>query len=351
MWAERTPAAPETGPYDAGIEYGKAWAAWQGGEPYDSVRVHAARAIEADSGHARAWALMAYADMMLTTHGERPARELLPQALEAAERAVELDDTLAAAWHSLATAEWSLGDWESAAARYRRALSLRTRGVWEALSRADLSALLADLGRCTEAQEVIEPYARLEPAARTLRSSVVIRVAYLCRDWETAIREADRALAGGDSSFPVLRYRFLARMLGGDLIGAAGELETMRATLGPGPALDGLEALRLASGGDSPAARDAVSRLTERAASDDPFDGAYGSFVEPLAQLHAAVGDHEAAFALLRSEMDRKAHVRRLASDPLFDPIREDPRYDALLARAGLICRRADDRRICQPIE
>ena len=351
MWAGRTTAAPETGRYDAGVEYGKAWAAWQGEEPYDSVRAHAARAIEADSGHARAWALMAYADLMLTTHGERPARELLPHALEAAERAVELDDTLAAAWHALATAEWSLGDWESAAAGYRRALSLRTRGVWEALSRADLSALLADLGRCTEAKEVIEPYARLEPVARPLRSSVVIRVAYLCRDWEAAIHEADRALAGGDSSFSVLRYRFLARMLGGDPIGAAGELEAMRIRLGPGPALDGLEALRLASEKDTPAARLLVSRLTERATSGDPFDGTYGSFVEPLAQLHAAVGDHEAAFALLRSEMDRKAHVRRLASDPLFDPIREDPRYDALLARTGLICQRADGRQVCQPIE
>jgi DNA-binding SARP family transcriptional activator len=351
MWASRTPAAGDAISFDAEVEYGRAWAAWLGGEPYDSVRLHAARAIEADSGHARAWALMAYADMMLTTRGERPARDLLPEAFEAAERAVELDDTLAAAWHALATAEWSLGNWESAAAGYRRALSLRTRGVWEALSRADLSALLADLGRCTEAKEVIEPYARLEPVARPLRSSVVVRVAYLCRDWEAVLHEADRALAGGDSSFSVLRYRFLARMLGGDPIGAAGELDAMRTRLGPGPALDGLEALRLASEKDTPAARLLVSRLTERATSGDPFDGTYGSFVEPLAQLHAAIGDHEAAYALLDSEMDRKAHVRRLASDPLFDPIREDPRYDALLARAGLICRRADDRQVCQPIE
>lgn len=99
------------------------------------------------------------------------------------------------------------------------------------------------------------------------------------------------------------------------------------------------------------AARRIVSELAERAVAGDPFDGAYGSFVEPLAQLHAAVGDRETALALLTSEMERKTHLRRLPSDPLFDPLRDDPRFDALLARMGLICRGADGHQVCQEIE
>jgi serine/threonine-protein kinase len=351
MWADRTPAARETGLYDAEVEYGKAWAAWQGGEPYDSVRFHAARAIEADSGHARAWALYSYSGILMTTMGEGPARELVPEALAAARRAVELDDTLAAAWHAMASAEWTRGHWDAAARSYRRALDLRTRGTWEALSRADLSMVLASLGRCEEAWDVIEPYARLEPARQSLRSSVVVRVPYQCRDWRGTIREADRAVAGGDSAFAVLRYRFLARLLSGDTDGAAAELESVRAMPGPGHAVDGLEALLLARRGDTTAARRIVAGLGERGASGDPFDGAYSSFVEPLAQLYAAVGDRETALALLESEVEAKGHARRLPTEPLFDPLRDDPRFDAMLARMGLICRRADGRQVCQPIE
>lgn len=351
MWASRTPAIPEVPPYESEIEYGKAWAAWLGGDGYDSVRIHASRAIGADSFNARAWALLAQADVLLTRQGGGPARDHLPEALVAARRAVELDDTLAAAWHALATAEWSMWEWDSAAASYRRALSLRTRGPWEALSRADLSALLADLGRCGEAREAIEPYARLEPAARSLRSSVVVRVPYLCRDWKSTIREADRAIVGGDASFDVLRYRFLAGMLEGDTAATSAALRNMRATLGPRPALDRLEALLLVREGDTATARGIVSALADRAANGDPFDGAYSSYVEPLAQLHAVVGDRESAFALLESAMDTKGYLSRLSSDPLFDPLREDPRFDALLARMGLVCRPTDGRQVCREIE
>ena len=219
------------------------------------------------------------------------------------------------------------------------------------MSRADLSALLVDLGRCDEAREAIEPHTTREPLARPLRSAIVVRVPYLCRDWDTAIREADRAVAGGDASFSVLRYRFLARLLAGDLDGAAADLEDMQATLGPGPALDGLEAHLLARRGDDPAARRIVSELGERVASGDPFGGVYLSYVEPLAQLHAALGQHDSALGLLEALMESKGHVRRLSSDPLFDPLRDDPRFDALLARMGLICRRADGRQVCQEIE
>jgi serine/threonine-protein kinase len=351
MWAERTPAAPEAGPYDAEIEYGKAWAAWQGGEPYDRVRFHAARAVEADSTDARAWALYSYAGILTTTMGEGPARELVPEALAAARRAVELDDTLAAAWHAMATVEWTRWQWDAAARSYRRALGLRTRGTWEALSRADLSMVLASLGRCEEAWDVIEPYARQAPVRRSLRSSVVVRVPYQCRDWAGTMREADRAVAGGDSSFAVLRYGFLARLLAGETGRAAAELESMRTTLGPGPAVAGLEAVLLAREGDTTAAWRIVAELGERGVNGDPFNGAYRSFVEPLAQLYAAVGDRESALALLESEMEAKGHVRRLPTEPLFDPLRDDPRFDAMLARMGLICRRAEGRQVCQPIE
>ena len=351
MWAARRPVTPGVARFDAETEYGKAWAAWLSGEKVDSAVVYATRAIEADSTHARAWALRAYAGLLRATRGVRPAREVIPAAYDDARRAVALDDTLAAAVLALASAQWISKEWEAAEATYRRALSLRTRGMWEALGRIDLSALLMELGRCDESWEVIEPYARLEPLARPYGSIFVVRIPYFCRDWPAAIREADLAIAGGDASFRVLELRFLARLLGGDTQGAESDLADMRERLGPGPALDRLEALLLVRRGDTARARTIAAELLRLAEAGDPFEGTYTSSDEPLIQLLAAIGDYEAAFARMDSLSAFKGHVRRLASDPLLDPLRDDPRLDALLAHMGLICRGSGERRACQPIE
>jgi hypothetical protein len=84
---------------------------------------------------------------------------------------------------------------------------------------------------------------------------------------------------------------------------------------------------------------------------DAVFGGFDRSTAEPRAQLYAAIGDSDAAFDILQAEMDSKGHVRRLSSAPLFEPLRDDPRYAPLTARMGLQCRRAGDRQSCQPIE
>jgi hypothetical protein len=81
------------------------------------------------------------------------------------------------------------------------------------------------------------------------------------------------------------------------------------------------------------------------------FAGFYPSTAEPFAQLRAAVGDVDAAFAILETEMNAKGHVRRLPSHPLFAPLRTDPRYAPLVARMGLRCRMVGDRQSCRPIE
>jgi len=351
MWAAREPVSPGVARFDAETEYGKAWAAWVGGEKVDSAVVYATRAIEADSTHARAWALRAYTGLLRATRGVRPAREVIPAAYDDARRAVALDDTLAAAVQALASAQWISKEWEAAEATYRRALSLRTRGMWEALGRIDLSALLMEVGRCNEAWEVIEPYARLEPLERPYGSIFVVRIPYYCRDWAAAIQEVDLAVAGGEASFRVLELRFLARLLAGDLEAAEADLADIEERLGPGPALDRLEALLLVQRGDTARARAIAAELVRTAEAGDPFDGTYTSPDEPLIELLVAIGDREAALARMDSLMAFKGHVRRLASNPLLDPMRDDPRIDGMLAQMGLICRGRAQSRVCQPIE
>ncbi len=349
MWFGQSEGRENRAAFEANLDYQRAWAAWES-QAVDSAHFYLERAVRSDSTHARAWALLGYVDLLLATSKGEPAGGAIPAARRAAERAIALDSTLPAAWHTHATTAWATWDWEGAAREYRRTLDLPSRGTWEALSRADLSALLADLGRCGEAWEVIEPYAALEPIDQALGPGSAIRLPYLCGDHDRAVELAEQALAAGDSSPSVLNYLFLATLEGGDLAGATDALDRLSEMFPGHPYLDVPEVLLLARSGDLAEAGEVVARIAAR----DPaevFAGFSRSTAEPLAQLYAAIGDIDAAFEILQAEMDSKGHVRRLSSHPLFEPLRDDPRYGPLTARMGLQCRRAGDRQSCQPIE
>jgi DNA-binding SARP family transcriptional activator len=349
MWLGQSDRQKARAAFEANLDYQRAWAAWELRQ-LDSAHVYLEQAVALDPEHARAWALLSYVSLLLNTSKGMPAGEALPASRRAAQRAIELDSTLAAAWHTRATTKWASWDWEGAARDYRHTLEMPTRGTWEALSRADLSALLADLGRCEESWETIEPYEALEPLSRALGSGSAIRIPYLCGDYDRAVELAEEALASGDSSSSVLNYLFLAELESGDLAAAGEALDRLRDAFPGHPYLDVPGALLLARRGDTLEAATIVAQISARE-PDEVFGGFYRSTAEPRAQLYAAIGDSDAAFDILQAEMDSKGHVRRLSSAPLFEPLRDDPRYAPLTARMGLQCRRAGDRQSCQPIE
>jgi serine/threonine-protein kinase len=62
-------------------------------------------------------------------------------------------------------------------------------------------------------------------------------------------------------------------------------------------------------------------------------------YVPPIlfAGLHAAIGERDSAFAWLdRAVEERSAFIADLPVHPWWDPLREDPRFRALLVRVGL---------------
>ena len=222
---------------------------------------------------------------------------------------------------------------------------------WEALARIDLSGLLENLGRCEEAREVLAPYAALDPPDRIWGSSVVVRLHYMCRDYEAAVAEAERAILAGDVTRSTRQRLFLARLEAGDLQGAAGDLRVLRSSYPGDPLISFDEALLAARSDRIDEAREIIDRLSE-----DSIDGVYrgqlGSLrAESLAQLHAAVGDIDQAFAALETAFEYKGHARRLMSHPLFEPLWDDPRYEAMLTRMTLRCRREGDLHKCQALQ
>ncbi len=301
---DRTEAADG---FEAHREYRRAQAAYESLQ-FDSAQVYLLRSIEADSTYARAWALLGYTNVMLNLENTGQAEFLLPAALEAARRAIELDSTLAAAWHTYATVEWSyLRDWTSAERDYRRALDLSSGGSSVsqiAQIRFNLAGLLADLGQCDDARDVIAPYADQPPLERARGSEWAILVPYLCGDYSAAIGEAERSVVAGDSSFTVLHLLFLARVEAGDMEAAELDLEGLRrAWPDRSYASRALQGLLEARQGNLAGARSIIADL-EQVEPTLAFEGLDRAPAEPRAQLYASVGDAETAFSILLEEMD-----------------------------------------------
>ena len=350
-WLGKSSRTDGSGWYYANQEYLKAWAAWDARQ-FDSAQALARKAVELDSTHVRAWALLGYTGALLNALDQGQPADLLPSAYLAAGKAVQLDDSVAAAWAAHAVTRWTYRrEWTGAERDYRHALTLSPGPRWEAISRVDLSGLLENLGRCEEAREVLAPYAAFDPPDRILGSSVVVRLHYMCRDYRAAIAEAERTTAAGDSTISTRQYIFLSLLEMEDIDGAQNELTSMQ-RMYPGHSLLRFdEALLAARSGRTDAAREIIEELA-RASTDGVYLGQTGTLrAEALAQLHAAVGDLDEAFDVLETAFEKKGHARRLMSHPLFEPLRDDPRYDAMLTRMTLRCRRDGNLHRCQPLQ
>ena len=110
---------------------------------------------------------------------------------------------------------------------------------------------------------------------------------------------------------------------------AFAEIESWRRTgTSPGTGRRGFTSTTL---GRQSEARDAIEKLEEWA-RDRPAD--------PMSMLPAAylgVNQKEKAFVWLEKALrERSSAIIGLKVDPLYDPLREDPRFQYLLRRAGL---------------
>lgn len=85
------------------------------------------------------------------------------------------------------------------------------------------------------------------------------------------------------------------------------------------------------------------ARIGDRERALDCFDELREAGVEPLPRAEAIVlarlGDLDRAFEILAQEFEAWGNVPYLPSDLAFDPLRNDPRFDGLIAGMGLECR------------
>ncbi|MFN2415818.1 MAG: tetratricopeptide repeat protein [Pyrinomonadaceae bacterium] len=170
--------------------------------------------------------------------------------------------------------------------------------------------------------------ARLDPAARVVASYNRARVFMYQHRFDDALLELEQG-ARVEPHHPLIRT-FQAVVLGrsGDRDEA---VRILREVLEEHPTMDGIRPLlaqQLIKQGDTEAAR---AQLTERVreAADADHDIAYW-----LATAHVMLGDREEALHWLERAVELGNENRTwFESDPNWEPLREDPRFVALMRR------------------
>jgi len=284
------------------------------------------QAVDVDPTYATAYAHLSSAYVSLAFFGYAPAAEVYPRASAAAKKALELDETLAEAHVSLALALVHSWDFRAAEREIQRTLELNPD-----LSRVQNALTLWNLalGRFEEAIAAGERAVSLEPlfSARLFTLGVVY---YCARRFDSAIEQLQKTLEtdpGNAYGHVVLADAYA---YADQPERAVEECERALALGQMVPMVRLNAAATYAKVGKIDAAR---KILDEAAKAWKP--GSPGSHL--IASVHARLGQQEEAFEWLeKAFQERASFLVNLKIHPLYDGLRDDPRFDALAKRIGI---------------
>lgn len=284
------------------------------------------QAIARDSGYAAAYTGLADGYGLLPLYSTTPSDSVLPAALQAADRAIALDSTLGAAYTSRASLLLASWRWDAAERDFLRAIELdpeyATTHQW-------YGELLSILGRLSEAVEELARATDLDPLSPVMAASYATVLGRAGRA-DDARRQGSRAVELGPSVLTHMLYGEVL-LMAGDIAEAIEELETsIRADDGELAAPRGLLAYARAQRGDEAAARAGLVTLRERSTFPG-YPAQISRAYLGLGQLDSAMTWLERAFGVRDSFFQSEGLV-----SPIWDPVRPDPRFGALIDRLGL---------------
>ncbi|HEV2721076.1 MAG TPA: protein kinase [Thermoanaerobaculia bacterium] len=284
------------------------------------------KAIEADPTYAQAWAGIADAYFNLSNLYMAP-REAMPRSREAAQRALALDDSLAAARTSLAMVlAWFDWDFAGGDREFRRAIVLNPN---DADAHRNYGDFLTARGQFDHAISEKRRAEVLDPLT-TRTSWEVARTLFYAGRLDDAEAQLKRTMELDDRfAYNYYLQAMIAQRKGRD--------DVAMQLLQHGMQLGGRSQLFVGAEGYTNA------RLGRRAEAlrdaDELAARASNAYTVPLllARIYAALGDKEKALQLLQKVYDdRSESVVWLKVDPTFDSLRGDGRFQGLVKRAGL---------------
>jgi TolB-like protein/Tfp pilus assembly protein PilF len=302
---------------------------WNKRTPLDLRRALEAfqKATEMDPNSADAWTGLADAFLLLANQGEVAPADAMPRAKAAARHALELNRASAEAHASMATIAFSY-DWDfaTAEAEFAQAISLNPSYAnarnWHGL-------FLAYSGRPMEAVDELKRAQLVDPLA-VVTSVNIARCFYFARDYERAV-DLLRRVADQEPNFwmvhAALGQTYIAS---GDYDAAIDELNRARE-------LSPLTVRNLAVLGDAygRAGRyrqaSAIARQLEETSRTRYVPPAYSALV------YLGLGEQERAIDFLgKARAERSEWMTQLNMEPEFDPLRANPRFSQLVAAIAM---------------
>ena len=282
------------------------------------------QAVAKDPNYARAYAGLADCYALIGGYSGRPQNDLTPQARAAALRALELDGNLAEAHTALALIVQNYDyDWQTAEKEYRRAIELNpnyaTAHHWYAEH-------LALLGRFDEALRESERARELDPLSLIIAVDNG-QILYFSRQYDRAIQQF-RAVSEMEPNYPrshIVNFAYVER---GMFAEALADIETWRQQ-GPSPWMWSVLAYIYGRAGQQQEAQRALDKLLEMNRRQQVGPAAFVS-------AYIGMGNKEQAFIWLEKAYSQHANLTTLKVDPIYDPLRGDPRFQDLLRRVGL---------------
>ena len=319
---------PGTNSYEAYDLYLKGRYLWnkRTAEGFRQAADYFQQAIDKDANFAQAYAGLADTFSLMSTWYVGPQQELMPKARAAALRALELDEGLAEAHASLALIEENYDyDWPGSEMEFRRAIQLNPQ---YATAHQWYAEFLSWQGRFDEAFAESSQARQLDPLSLIIATDHA-SILYYSRQYESAV-EQYRSVLELEPTYDRAQISMIPSYIQlGRYNEAIGEINRWAAR-GEGPWLWAWEAAVYGRSGRAAEASRALAKL-EQVAGSRP-DG-YAT----LLVAYSGTGGKERVLKLLESAYEEHSNaIVPIKVDPIYDPIRSDPRFGDLLRRIRL---------------
>jgi len=283
------------------------------------------QAIAKDPNYAHAFAGLADSYVLMSGYSLAPATVFMPKARAAAERALQLDESLAEAHASLALIaqdyDW---DWLTAEKEFQRAIQLdpnyATAHHWYAEH-------LALQGRFDEAFPEIEQARRLDPLSLIIATDQGA-IFYFSRQYDRAI-EQFRTVLDMEPNFPRAHMVSYAYVEKGRFADALADIESW-SRVDNTPWVWSLRVYAYGRSGQPEKARQAMARL-QHVVGRRQLDPS------PMVIAELGLNNHDKALAWLHEAyLNHSSALTALKVDPSYDPLRGDPRFQELMRNVRL---------------
>jgi eukaryotic-like serine/threonine-protein kinase len=299
---------------------------WNDTRRVESAIPHFEEALKHDPGYALAFHGLADCYCALGLYTLLPPSVVMPLAKTAALRGCELAPELPETQTSLGLFQILDWDWRAAEASLRSALKRNPR---HALAHSFLAWVLSTVDRPAEAAVAARSSHELDPLSPVI-NGIAALVHYHAREYDQAIEHCERVLEMDPMSFIGLFAMSQAYACEGRYEEAIRYSEE-GARLSPDSLfLQGLVGVTYAMAGKTGEAREIIAELESRSRKD---------YVAPIlfSRIYAHLGETDRAFEYLdKAFAERSCTLAFGIRSPMYDPLRTDPRFGALMTSLGL---------------